>query len=144
MATEPDSLVLQHLRRFDGRLDGVVDEMPDVEAHSTAVEGLAAVNLRLDRAIKTAGGEEQGRYEDFDSCSLYAGEEATAFAGRNEWRAACGDDLRPPPAFRCETSKAEPAYLRTCGAEARQVGGGIDEKRQRHTTRLQAGKDLRL
>ncbi|RXH14379.1 hypothetical protein [Bradyrhizobium guangzhouense] len=50
MANEPDNIVLQYLRRFDERLDRVVDEMLDVKVPLTAVEeGLAGVNRRLDR-----------------------------------------------------------------------------------------------
>jgi archaellum component FlaC len=50
MADEPDNLVLQYLRRFDEKLDRVVDEMLDVKVRLTAVEeGLAGVNRRLDR-----------------------------------------------------------------------------------------------
>jgi hypothetical protein len=50
MATEPDSIVLQYLRRFDAKLDRIVDEMPDVKVRLAAVEeGLAGVNRRLDR-----------------------------------------------------------------------------------------------
>jgi hypothetical protein len=48
MATEPDNI--QYLRRFDAKLDRVVDEMLDVKVGLTAVEeGLAGVNRRLDR-----------------------------------------------------------------------------------------------
>lgn len=50
MADEPDSVVLQYLRRFDAKLDRVVDEMLDVKVRVTSVdEGLAGVNRRLDR-----------------------------------------------------------------------------------------------
>jgi len=50
MAAEPDSIILQYQRRFDGKLDRVVDEMLDVKVRLTAVEeGLAGVNPRLDR-----------------------------------------------------------------------------------------------
>ncbi|MFH1344420.1 MAG: hypothetical protein ABIL01_24965 [Pseudomonadota bacterium] len=50
MADEPDSIVLQYLRRFDAKLDRVVDEMLDVKVRVTSVdEGLAGVNRRLDR-----------------------------------------------------------------------------------------------
>jgi archaellum component FlaC len=50
MASEPDNIVLQYLRRFDEKLDRVVDEMLDVKVRLTAVdEGLAGVNRRLDR-----------------------------------------------------------------------------------------------
>jgi archaellum component FlaC len=50
MVDAPDNLVLQYLRRFDEKLDRVVDEMLDVKVRLTAVEeGLAGVNRRLDR-----------------------------------------------------------------------------------------------
>jgi hypothetical protein len=50
MADQPDNLFLQHLGRFDQKLNRVVDEMLDVEVRLTAVEeGFAAVNRRPDR-----------------------------------------------------------------------------------------------
>jgi hypothetical protein len=50
MVDAPDNVVLQYLRRFDVKLDRVVDEMLDVKVPLTAVEeGLAGVNRRLDR-----------------------------------------------------------------------------------------------
>jgi archaellum component FlaC len=50
MATEPDNIVLQNLRRFDEKLDRVIDEMLGVKVRLTAVEeGLAGVNRGLDR-----------------------------------------------------------------------------------------------
>jgi len=50
MATEPENLLLQYMRRFDEKLDRVVDEMIDVKVRLTAVEeGLAGLNRRLDR-----------------------------------------------------------------------------------------------
>ncbi|QQO17917.1 hypothetical protein JJB99_18185 [Bradyrhizobium diazoefficiens] len=50
MANEPDNIVPQYLRRFDEKLDRVVDEMLDVKVRLTAVEeGLAGVDRRLDR-----------------------------------------------------------------------------------------------
>ena len=50
MTDAPDNVVLQYLRRFDAKLDRVVDEMLDVKVRLTAVEeGLAGVNRRLDR-----------------------------------------------------------------------------------------------
>jgi len=50
MADEPDSILLQYMRRFDEKLDRVVDEMLDVKVRLTAVEeGLAGINRRLDR-----------------------------------------------------------------------------------------------
>jgi archaellum component FlaC len=50
MPTEPDNILLQYMRRFDEKLDRVVDEMLDVKVRLTAVEeGLAGINRRLDR-----------------------------------------------------------------------------------------------
>ena len=50
MANEPDNIVLQYMRRFDEKLDRVVDEMLDVKVRLTAVEeGLAGINRGLDR-----------------------------------------------------------------------------------------------
>ena len=50
MTNQPDNIVLQYLRRFDEKLDRVVDEMQDVKVRLTAVdEGLAGANRRLDR-----------------------------------------------------------------------------------------------
>jgi archaellum component FlaC len=50
MADEPDNILLQYMRRFDEKLDRVVDEMLDVKVRLTAVgEGLAGINRRLDR-----------------------------------------------------------------------------------------------
>jgi len=49
MADEPDNILLQYMRRFDEKLDRVVDEMLDVKVRLTAVEqGLAGINRRLD------------------------------------------------------------------------------------------------
>jgi len=45
MATEPDNIVLQYLRRFDEKLDRVVDEMLDVKVRLTAVEEGSSVAL---------------------------------------------------------------------------------------------------
>jgi len=71
--------------------------------------------------IKTGGREEQVQYESFVSYFLYACEEAmAAFAGRTEWQASCDYDLRPHLPFLCEKNKAEPAYLKSYGAEIRQ------------------------
>ena len=71
--------------------------------------------------IKADGREEQVQYESFVSYFLYACEEAmAAFAGRTEWQASCDYDLRPHLPFLCEKNKAEPAYLKSYGAEIRQ------------------------
>ena len=50
MADEPDNLILQYLRRMDGKLDRLTADMQDVKVRLTAVEGgLAGVNRRIDR-----------------------------------------------------------------------------------------------
>ena len=50
MPSEPDNILLQYMRRFDEKLDRVVDEILDLKVRMTAVEeGLAGVNRRLDR-----------------------------------------------------------------------------------------------
>ena len=50
MADQPDNILLQYMRRFDEKLDRVIDEMLDVKVRMTAVdEGLAGINRRLDR-----------------------------------------------------------------------------------------------
>ena len=50
MAEQPDDILLQYMRRFDEKLDRVIDEMLDVKVRLTALEeGLAGINRRLDR-----------------------------------------------------------------------------------------------
>ncbi|RJF67330.1 hypothetical protein [Rhodopseudomonas palustris] len=50
MAEQPDNLVLTYLRRLDGKIDRVLDDVQDLKVRMTAVEeGLAGVNRRLDR-----------------------------------------------------------------------------------------------
>ena len=50
MADEPDNIVLQLLRRMDGKLDRVLEDVSDLKVRMTHVEeGLAGVNRRLDR-----------------------------------------------------------------------------------------------
>lgn len=50
MAEEPDNIVLTLLRRMDGKLDRVLEEVSDLKVRMTHVEeGLAGVNRRLDR-----------------------------------------------------------------------------------------------
>jgi hypothetical protein len=47
---EPDNLTLQILRKIDGKLDRIVDDVQDIKIRMTHVEeGLAGVNRRLDR-----------------------------------------------------------------------------------------------
>jgi len=50
MAVEPDNLVLQMLRRIDGKVDRVLEDVQDLKIRMTHVEeGLAGVNRRIDR-----------------------------------------------------------------------------------------------
>ncbi len=50
MADEPDNLVLNMLRRIDGKMDRVIDDVHDLKVRMSSVEeGLAGVNRRLDR-----------------------------------------------------------------------------------------------
>ena len=50
MTGQPDSLVFDYLRRFDVKLDRVIDELSDIKIQMTHVEeGLAGVHRRLDR-----------------------------------------------------------------------------------------------
>ena len=50
MAEEPDNIVLTLLRRMDGKLDRVLEDVSDLKVRMTHVEeGLAGVNRRLDR-----------------------------------------------------------------------------------------------
>src|ERR1700748_3343053 len=71
--------------------------------------------------IKTGGREEQVQYESFVSYFLFAFEEAVAaFAAGRDWQAPGVYDLKPHLPFLCEKNKAEPAYLKSYGAEIRQ------------------------
>jgi hypothetical protein len=50
MADEPENLVLVMLRRIDGKLDRIADDVRDLKVRQTATEeALAGVNRRLDR-----------------------------------------------------------------------------------------------
>ncbi|MCO5131105.1 MAG: hypothetical protein M9932_11130 [Xanthobacteraceae bacterium] len=50
MAGEPDNMILVYLRRFDEKLDRVIDDMRDLKIRATAVEeGLVGIHRRLDR-----------------------------------------------------------------------------------------------
>jgi hypothetical protein len=63
MAEEPDNLVLTYLRRLDGKLDRVIDDVQDLKVRMTAVEeGLSGVNRRLDR-IEIRGDRIERRLE---------------------------------------------------------------------------------
>lgn len=50
MASEPDSLILQYLRRLDTTSQAMREDIADLKRRMTGVEeGLAGVNRRLDR-----------------------------------------------------------------------------------------------
>ena len=50
MTDEPDNLILLYLRRIDGKVDRLADDMHDVKVRLTAVEeGLAGVQRHIDR-----------------------------------------------------------------------------------------------
>ena len=50
MTPEPENLVLEMLRRLDGKVDRLAEDVADLKTRMTAVEeGLAGVNRRLDR-----------------------------------------------------------------------------------------------
>ena len=95
-------------------------------------------------AIKTGSRDEQVQYESFVSYFLYACEEATAaFAGRPEWQASCDYDLKTASAVPVREEPGRAGL--SCDLQRRHpaMGEGVHEDRQRHTTRLQARKDLR-
>lgn len=50
MANEPESLILQYLRRLDITVQAMREDIADLKRRMTGVEeGLAGVNRRLDR-----------------------------------------------------------------------------------------------
>jgi len=50
MAETPDNLVLEILRRMDGKVDRVIEDLHDLKARMTGVEtALAGVQRRIDR-----------------------------------------------------------------------------------------------
>lgn len=50
MTAEPDNLVLVFLRRIDGKVDRLIDDVNDLKAWVSAVEeNLAGVHRRIDR-----------------------------------------------------------------------------------------------
>ncbi|MCJ2070950.1 hypothetical protein MKK75_19505 [Methylobacterium sp. J-030] len=50
MVDQPDNLVLVLLRRIDGKVDRLIDDVNDVKARMSAVEeNLAGVHRRIDR-----------------------------------------------------------------------------------------------
>lgn len=72
--------------------------------------------------IKTAGKDEQVRYENFVSYFLYACEEAMlSLEEKGEWRESCSYDLKYHLPFLCEKAKAEPDYLSTYSEQTRDL-----------------------
>ena len=56
MADEPESVLLEYMRRFDRKLNDLIDDVRELKIRMTGVEeGLAGVNRRLDRM--------EGRFE---------------------------------------------------------------------------------
>jgi hypothetical protein len=50
MTAEPDNIVLALLRRIDGKVDRLIDDVNDLKARPSAVEeNLAGVHRRIDR-----------------------------------------------------------------------------------------------
>ncbi len=50
MTAEPDTIVLALLRRIDGKVDRLIDDVNDLKARTSAVgENLAGVHRRIDR-----------------------------------------------------------------------------------------------
>ncbi len=50
MTSEPENLVLTYLRRMDGKLDRLVDDVRDLKLRMTGTEeGVAGIHRRLDR-----------------------------------------------------------------------------------------------
>jgi hypothetical protein len=50
MTAEPDNIVLALLRRIDGKVDRLIDDVNDLKARTSAVEeNLAGVHRRIDR-----------------------------------------------------------------------------------------------
>ena len=50
MVDQPDNLVLVLLRRIDGKVDRLIDDVNDLKARTSAVgENLAGVHRRIDR-----------------------------------------------------------------------------------------------
>jgi hypothetical protein len=50
MANEPDNILLEYMRRFDAKLDRVIEDLRDLKARVTGVEeGLTGVHRRMDR-----------------------------------------------------------------------------------------------
>lgn len=50
MSREPDDFVLVYLRRIDGKLDRLIDDVNDLKVRMTAVEeAIAGIHRRMDR-----------------------------------------------------------------------------------------------
>ena len=95
-------------------------------------------------AIKAGSRDEQVQYESFVSYFLYACEEAiAAFADKREWAASCDYDLKPHLRFPVREVQGRARLSRNLRHRHPAMGEGVHEDRRRHTTRLQARKDLR-
>ncbi len=72
--------------------------------------------------IRSAGRDEQVRYENFVSYFLYACEETmVSLDTRGEWREACEYDLKYHLPFLCEKVKTDPRYLSTYNAKTQEL-----------------------
>ena len=50
MPKEPDNILLEYMRRFDRKLDGIAADLRDLKVRVTSLDtGLAGVNSRIDR-----------------------------------------------------------------------------------------------
>jgi archaellum component FlaC len=50
MTGEPDNILIEYMRRFDRKLNDLIDDVRELKIRMTGVqEGLAGVNRRLDR-----------------------------------------------------------------------------------------------
>ena len=107
---------------------------------------LAFKNPKFSRPTTTrsrpAAATSSVQYESFVSYFLYACEEAiAAFADKREWQASCDYDLKPHLPFLCEKNAGRAGLSRDLRRGDPAMGEGVHEDRQRHTARLQAGKD---
>ena len=72
--------------------------------------------------IKSAGKDEQVRYENFVTYFLYACEEAMlSLEAKSEWRESCEYELKYHLPFLCEKTKAEPRYLSTYSEKTQEL-----------------------
>ena len=50
MAEAPENILIEYMRRFDRKLDTVIEDLRDLKVRMTSVEtGLAGVQRRIDR-----------------------------------------------------------------------------------------------